>query len=319
MPGTGLANAPSRLAIERIDAIDSTNDELLRRPSLTAGGADAVWLVAAQQLRGRGRRQRGWQSTADGSLTASFGRELALAPGTAARLGTLPLVAGIAIAETLADFGVDARLKWPNDLQRAAATGGFAKIGGILCEARGRSAATRIVIGCGLNLRRPHHADTFGQPVAGLFDSLTAAALAAERERLIVALGAALLAATDTLFTAGFAPFRSRWQARDVLAGQPIDVHRDGRVRPALACGIDDDGALLVEYLDAAVGDSAVSGTAAGGAAADGIAAGGTAAGGTASDGSAADGAAPGPPRRRERLLSEEVSVRALPVAPALR
>ncbi len=104
----------SRLAVERVPVIDSTNSELLRREPLLApgSGAAAVWLVATRQTAGRGRRQRGWLASPAASLTASFGREIEDARG----FGALSLVAGVAVAESLDAFGVAVRLKWPNDL-----------------------------------------------------------------------------------------------------------------------------------------------------------------------------------------------------------
>ncbi|MEL4151872.1 hypothetical protein MTQ22_00625 [Corynebacterium bovis] len=46
------------------------------------------------------------------------------------RLGTLPLVTGVALAEAVRGLGVDATLKWPNDLMV-----GDRKLAGVLVEA----------------------------------------------------------------------------------------------------------------------------------------------------------------------------------------
>src|SRR5690606_20577349 len=97
-----------RLLIEHVERIDSTNSELLRREPLLPSGAAAagVWLVAAEQTSGRGRRQRNWLSTRHGSLTASLGYEIA----EPRNLGALSLAAGVAVAEALVGFGIEARL-----------------------------------------------------------------------------------------------------------------------------------------------------------------------------------------------------------------
>lgn len=229
----------SRLLIEHVGCVDSTNSELMRREPLLAveSKAAALWLVAARQTAGRGRRQRRWLATPEASLTASFAREVQEVP----HLGALSLVAGVAIAETLAGFGVEVRLKWPNDIHVA---GG--KAGGILCEARARGPATRIVIGCGLNLTLPAGAIDRDQAVAGLFDRSDWS----DRERLCVALGRALLDATDQFLAEGFGAFRQRWRLRDMLQGRAIVIHDyevAGAMTAATARGIDDDGALLVE------------------------------------------------------------------------
>jgi BirA family biotin operon repressor/biotin-[acetyl-CoA-carboxylase] ligase len=226
-----------RLLVETVDEVDSTNSELLRRDPLLPPGspAAAIWLVARRQTAGRGRRQRAWVSREGASLTASFAREVE----GAARLGGLSLVAGLAVAQALDAAGIAGlRLKWPNDLHLA-----HGKAGGILCEARGRGTLTRIVVGCGLNLKRPPAAEALTQPVAGLFEDRDPP----DPTGLPLAIGEALLAATDRLLVDGFEPFVAEWRERDLLAGRPIVIHHDGGERHAIACGVDRDGALLVE------------------------------------------------------------------------
>jgi BirA family biotin operon repressor/biotin-[acetyl-CoA-carboxylase] ligase len=237
MHGRATSSRPvaSRLLVEMVDVVDSTNSELLRRePLLPCGSpADAIWLVANRQTAGRGRRERSWVSTADGSLTGSFAREA----GRPLHLGGLSLVAGLAVAQALDGFGVRVRLKWPNDLHVDVG-----KAGGILCEARARGDLTRLVIGCGLNLLAPP-AHEVGQPAAGLF----AAAARPDRGELVAVIGAALLDATDRLLAEGFEPFRQAWSDRDLLLGRPIVIHDYDGSSAAVARGIDGDGALLVE------------------------------------------------------------------------
>jgi BirA family transcriptional regulator, biotin operon repressor / biotin---[acetyl-CoA-carboxylase] ligase len=227
------ARTSPRLIVEMVEAIDSTNSELLRREPLVPPGspAEAVWLVASRQTAGRGRRQRSWISSPDASLTASFARELE----RPSHLGALSLVAGVAVAQALEGFGARPRLKWPNDLHVA---GG--KAGGILCEARSRGGVTRLVIGCGLNLLAP--LASVGQSAGALFDSQSLP----PRPDLVRALGEALLESSDRLFADGFEPFRAAWSARDMLLGKAIMIHDDSGESPAVAQGIDEEGALLV-------------------------------------------------------------------------
>ena len=143
----------------------------------------------------------------------------------------------MAVAQALDGFGVRVRLKWPNDLH---GTGG--KAGGILCEARARGSVTRLVIGCGLNLLVPPEA--VGQAASPLFDRDSLP----PRSVLVQALGEALLAATDRLLAEGFEPFREQWTARDMLLGRAIVIHDYDGDRNGIACGIAEDGALLVRF-----------------------------------------------------------------------
>ena len=92
----------------------STNADLLARAAASTSGLDGpVLLLAGSQTAGRGRAGRSWQSAPDASLTFSlawkFDRALPQLVG-------LPLAVGVAIAEALHACGLDARLKWPNDV-----------------------------------------------------------------------------------------------------------------------------------------------------------------------------------------------------------
>ena len=120
----------------------STNSVLLEEKSLAC-----VLLAAEEQTSGRGRRGRRWHSAPGAGLTFS----LALQVRRPLReLAGLSLVAGVAVSKALRSLGVArAALKWPNDLVVEGA-----KLGGILVETRSAGAATRAVIGVGLNCRR---------------------------------------------------------------------------------------------------------------------------------------------------------------------
>ncbi len=127
-------------AVEVTAATGSTNADLLDRAA--AGAPEGVVLAAEEQRAGRGRLGRVWVSPPRAALTFSLlVRPHAIAP---ARRGWLPLLAGVAVAAAVrAVAGVDARLKWPNDV-----LAGPAKLGGILAEAAGDA----VVVGIGLNV-----------------------------------------------------------------------------------------------------------------------------------------------------------------------
>lgn len=59
-----------------------------------------------------------------------------------------PLMAGVAIAETIRDLGVDAKLKWPNDVLISGK-----KVGGILTESTwSKDELKYTIVGIGVNL-----------------------------------------------------------------------------------------------------------------------------------------------------------------------
>jgi len=118
----------------------STNADLLA--AARSGAPEGLVLVAEAQTAGRGRMGRRWVSPPCSALTFSVLLRPAGVP--ASRLGWVPLLAGAAVASALAGTtGVDARLKWPNDV-----LAGDAKLAGILAERR----AETIVLGIGINV-----------------------------------------------------------------------------------------------------------------------------------------------------------------------
>lgn len=90
----------------------STNADLAA--AARTGTPEGAVLVAERQTAGRGRLDRVWQSPARAGIAAS----VLLRPRVpAVRLGWLPLLAGVALVESVRRVAdVDATLKWPNDL-----------------------------------------------------------------------------------------------------------------------------------------------------------------------------------------------------------
>lgn len=229
--------ATAYAAIEIVDAIDSTNSELLRRTTPSAGIAA---LFAERQSGGRGRQGRVWASPPGANLYLSLARRF---QGGLARLGGLSLAVGVAVAESLQALGAtDVRVKWPNDLVVADGDA-LRKLGGILIEGGLQDGGARAVIGLGLNVRMPAQAtDAIDQPWTDLHVRLGDALPSRN------AIGAAILTASaDALerFDAeGLAPFLPRFAALDALSGTEISATIAGRIVDGVACGLTEDGAL---------------------------------------------------------------------------
>lgn len=123
-------------------------------------------LMAAEQQKGRGQMERAWISPPGNLYVSWYWPELESIAG--ARPGwqaMASLLAGDLVASALESFGVDIRIKWPNDL---LADGH--KVCGILVESRGG----RLVVGIGVNLAsappRERLTDQFALPAASLSD-----------------------------------------------------------------------------------------------------------------------------------------------------
>jgi len=139
-------------ALDVVDEIGSTNAELLRRAG-AEGASDRSVLLAELQTSGRGRLGRAWTAPPGTQVAVS----VLLRPGAVSPtlFGWLPLVTGLAVRDALAaEGGVDATLKWPNDVLVDGR-----KLAGILVEMTtvqgGGDFALRLpalVVGVGINV-----------------------------------------------------------------------------------------------------------------------------------------------------------------------
>ena len=116
-------HSPLARVVEVHEALASTQDRA--RELARAGTPDGTLVVAGVQTGGRGRLGRRWGSPAGGlwmSLILRPDFEASLAP-------RITQTAAVGVAKALWEVGVEARIKWPNDL---LANG--KKICGILAE-----------------------------------------------------------------------------------------------------------------------------------------------------------------------------------------
>ncbi|WP_214406737.1 biotin--[acetyl-CoA-carboxylase] ligase [Pseudonocardia lacus] len=151
--------------IDVVERTGSTNADLLA--AAAAGAPDRTVLTADHQDAGRGRLTRSWAAPAGTGIAVSvLLRPQGVAPS---RFGWLPLLAGLAVLDTVREVGVGtAGLKWPNDCLVGVEQ---RKVAGILAEVSGQVSgqiSPAVVLGIGLNV-------TAAPP-----DTPTATSLAAE-------------------------------------------------------------------------------------------------------------------------------------------
>ena len=228
-----------------LDEIGSTNAEIARL--VAAEPADAwphLSVVATDnQTAGKGRLGRVWTAPAGGSLAASVlvrpGRGRAFDPEG---YGWLPLIAGAAMAQALADLvesPARVELKWPNDVQ----INGL-KVCGILTELLPDGS---VIIGSGVNLALSQ--DQLPTPTS---TSLSLVGANVSADELLCAYLAELAPLLDELAqTGGVAAgtsipgFVSR---RCNSIGQSVRVELPSGQSPVgTAVGLDGRGCLLVE------------------------------------------------------------------------
>jgi BirA family biotin operon repressor/biotin-[acetyl-CoA-carboxylase] ligase len=156
------------------------------------------------------------------------------------------LVAGIAVAESLAPRDIDLTLKWPNDLLLDGR-----KLGGVLAElALDRVGGRTLVIGVGINLwLDPAARGSIDQPAAALAERLPLDELLARREALIGAAAAAVLETVLDCSVRGFVPYQPRFMRRFPLVGQTVEIVEQGAcIASGRVLGVDGEGRLLLEH-----------------------------------------------------------------------
>ncbi len=135
------------------DHVDSTNTRAAALAE-TDPDADGLVLIADQQTAGRGQYGRVWQSRPGSSLLMSV---VLRPPPELRRPVVLTAWVAVSVAEAILSLtGVQARIKWPNDLLIRGK-----KVCGILIEQSGTSGSVTTVAGIGLNLTQT--ADEFAQ------------------------------------------------------------------------------------------------------------------------------------------------------------
>lgn len=228
----------------RLGTVGSTMDEAA---ALAAAGApEGTVVVAREQTAGRGRAGRAWRAPAGTALLCSVVLRPPLPP---ARLATLPLVVGVAVAEAIEGVvGLRCRLKWPNDVWLGAGDPGRKAAGVLLAARAGPGHAQQAIVGIGVNVSA-----AAGDLPPG------ATSLAAEAGRAVApeAVLAALLPRLDAGYRAFLAaegrPSLDDWRARAALLGEAVAVEDGGRRRVGVLRGVDDDGALLLAGADGSV------------------------------------------------------------------
>lgn len=218
----------------------STNDDA-KHAAKEGAPHGATWL-AESQTAGRGRQGRTWISPPGESLLFSVLLRVDLAP---AKIPRVPLVAGLAVRDAVARAAPRARvaIKWPNDVVVDGR-----KVAGILVESvasRGKPQA--VIVGIGINV----HTRVFPQEIADRATSVSLLRSGSQgsdgpppdRAALLADVLASLDRDVHLIGGRGLGLVRSRLEAADALRDRHV---RSDDGDEGTACGIDDDGRLLV-------------------------------------------------------------------------
>jgi len=213
-----------KFSVQWVEVTGSTNDDVKRM--LKYAQTDR-WIVrvAQVQTRGRGTHGRQWETEKE-SLLLSLGR-VGLFPG--------PEMTTVCLGWTLLGLcrrrGVDARIKWPNDLYV-----GGKKLSGILCEqSQNAAGCAAYIVGVGINLQG---------------DKSEHAYMGIESKKKVEFCAEVVQAFAETLMEASTDRARAvvlHWHEYDMLEGKMVEVldSKNHKIRGKVK-GIGDKGELVI-------------------------------------------------------------------------
>lgn len=234
---SNILKSPVHLQV--LQSVVSTNDYVLAH----GWSAEQPFYscIANQQTGGRGRNGAVWESPADANIYMSLGYHFEqFSPG---ELSGLSLACGVCVARMLRGMGLEAQLKWPNDILLD-----YRKLAGILIETRVRSGGVYVVTGLGMNVDMPElAAEKIGQPWIDLCGALPALDDSVDRNRLVAQLLETLTDCCVEYNRSGFITFLDDWHSFDILSGQQVVLKTTEGEKQAKVLGIDEDYGLRVE------------------------------------------------------------------------
>lgn len=211
------------------ESVGSTMD--VAREEAASGAPHGTIVLAEEQTAGRGRRGRGFHSPAGQNIYVTF---ILRVPAELHR--RLPVAVPYAVCEAVRATGLDARIKWPNDIWARGR-----KLSGMLIDAESTADGFIAYPGIGLNVN--------GDPT--LIPELAESATSVSRE-LGYPIQRELLLATicndlEAALALTPASLVEHYRALSLILGLPVTVHpTGGEPYEATAEGIDESGALIV-------------------------------------------------------------------------
>ena len=220
------------LAPEWHERLTSTNTVLLERLKEGEELDSGFVLAAREQTEGRGRYERKWVSEKGGNLAFSF---LLRTEVGVPQVLSLPQAVALGVGEALGDFGIEAWVKWPNDL-----LAGERKICGILAEREGEG----LVVGVGVNVNMgAEEAEGIDRPATSMrIESGREFAVGGLLERVLERLPAWI----EAWEKGGFGALREAWTARCVGLGEGVEVGEARERLEGILEGFGEAGQMLL-------------------------------------------------------------------------
>jgi BirA family transcriptional regulator, biotin operon repressor / biotin---[acetyl-CoA-carboxylase] ligase len=217
-----------------LDECDSTNDFLFSTKEYTK---DGTVILSEFQAKGKGRKDRIWESSKGQNLTLSIMLRRDIKPKS---LNIINLGASLAVAHTLENlYQLNVELKWPNDILVKRK-----KIAGILLESSSRgNKIEKVVIGIGINVNQVGFQGKFIIPPTSVKKEFGETV---SRERLLSEL-LNNLEETFEICASNPAKIIEDWKERCNMIGETIKITENDEIKFGIFSNIDNDGYLILK------------------------------------------------------------------------
>lgn len=219
-------------AYDQVDTTQRIAHELAQR-----GAAEGTIVISEEQTAGRGQLGRNWYNPSRVNIAAS----IILRPELPIRdASKLTLMAASAFARSLQREGIDATIKWPNDLLLNGK-----KIGGILTEMQTEGDRIQaVILGFGFNV----NGNTIPEELLHRATSLKReTGVIHRRSELLARLLEDLESEYELFLETGFRPIQEHWFQNAAYLNETISLKTAGKTKTGVMRGISPEGALLLE------------------------------------------------------------------------
>ncbi len=223
------------ISYRRVDSTNAIAYELAEH-----GLAEGAVIFAEEQARGKGRQGRAWQSPSGSGIYMSCVLKPHMTPN---EIPKITLVAAVAAARAIRDFtGLDAKIKWPNDILINGK-----KVCGILTEMKAeQDRIDFIILGIGINVNTkakdlPRGASSLREELCifGESDNISRVGLAKKMLEMMEEY-------YNLLKNKGSGSIIEEWRELSAMLGSRVRISLRDRTFDAQAHNIDPDGALVV-------------------------------------------------------------------------
>ena len=217
------------------DEVDSTNNRA--RMLAEQGAPDGTLVIAEHQNGGKGRMGRSFFSPASGGIWMSLILKPDIPPVEASMI---TLIGAVAVAETMKSYGLEAGIKWPNDVVIDKR-----KVTGILTEmSAGPDKINYIVVGIGINVNMKSFPEELEQSAISM---AMASGKQYHRAEIIQRVMKNFEENYQTFVKRGNLAFlRKEYDENLVHMNKEISIHEIRRVWRGISRGINDIGDLII-------------------------------------------------------------------------